>query len=153
MVPIVLVEDDGPLRFLIRHWIENRIYDAEVIEESTLLGAIKTIKNRRGEPIMMVLLDLNLSDYKGLNTLHILKKEFPHMPVVVITGGEVDVNEALEAGADDYLRKPFNEQDVYMACRDQMNVERIRAEVDRMRRLVGDIALEIKEQALERARR
>ncbi len=149
MFKILVIEDDHSLRFLMCHWLENLIHDIEITEVSTLLAGIQAAKNvRPGEQQFgLALLDLNLQDYKGLNTLRIFKGEFPNMPVIVVTGGNVDITDAIEVGADDFLSKPFEERELY----ERVVVAKVRAEVDRMRRLVGDIAQEERRKALERA--
>ena len=61
----------------------------------------------RRENIDVVLLDLSLSDTKGLATLHAVRAEFPRIPIVILTGldNEAVANEAMQQGAQDYLVK------------------------------------------------
>src|SRR6185436_6114277 len=56
----------------------------------------------------VVLLDLGLPDLDGRETLRMLRAVSP-VPIIVVTaaGGETDMVRALDAGADDYIVKPF----------------------------------------------
>ncbi|MBD0739286.1 DNA-binding response regulator [Streptomyces sp. CBMA29] len=56
-----------------------------------------------------VLLDLGLPDMDGIDVARALRAEFPGLLVVVLTarGDDIDVVAGLDAGADDYLTKPF----------------------------------------------
>lgn len=61
-------------------------------------------------PFDLVFLDYALPDFRGTDLLKLIKRFFPSMTVVLITGqGSEDVAiEALQGGARDYLRKPIN---------------------------------------------
>ena len=66
--------------------------------------------------LALVLLDLNMPEMNGLEVLHRRKAEglHPHIPIVLVTteGTEEDEARGREAGAWDYLRKPFQPADV-----------------------------------------
>ena len=57
-----------------------------------------------------VILDLGLPKISGMEVLHWLRKRLPALPVLILTAcdGVEDRVEGLNAGADDYLTKPFN---------------------------------------------
>lgn len=57
----------------------------------------------------LVLLDLSLPDIDGLEVCRALRVAHPSLPIVMLTarGDEVDVIVGLDAGADDYIAKPF----------------------------------------------
>ncbi|MFQ5584551.1 MAG: response regulator, partial [Calditrichia bacterium] len=64
--------------------------------------------------IEIVILDFNLPDADGLSVLHELKKLNPDVKVLLTSGFAVDesINKALDAGALDFIRKPFNRQQI-----------------------------------------
>jgi DNA-binding response OmpR family regulator len=66
-----------------------------------------------------VLLDLGLPDGDGLSLLRRLRHHYPGLPVLIITAkGSVDERIAgLDAGADDYLVKPFHHRELLSRCR------------------------------------
>jgi two-component system, OmpR family, response regulator QseB len=101
---LLLVEDDLDLGNGIRIalseqgmsavWV-RRLADAERPLRSTLFD--------------LVLLDLGLPDGDGLDLLARLRREFPNLPVIVLTARHAldDRLRGLDGGADDYLVKPF----------------------------------------------
>lgn len=64
----------------------------------------------REKNIELVLLDLNMPEISGLEFLELLKKEFPEIDVVIVSGEATFANatEALRHGVRDFLRKPYN---------------------------------------------
>ena len=101
---ILVVEDDGPLaRFLDRTL-------REATHEVQLAGDGSTALSLLGPSLDLVLLDRNLPDGDGLNVLHILRQNYPNLPVLMLTAraGTDDTVKALHSGADDYLTKPFS---------------------------------------------
>lgn len=103
-MPLVLiVEDEEPIRRFLRATLEAnhyRVKEAGTAREGTLL-AVTTYPD-------VVLLDLGLPDGDGLNVTRAIRKE-SRTPIVVLSarGQESDKVAALDAGADDYLTKPF----------------------------------------------
>lgn len=101
---LVLVVEDEPqmLRFL-RASLSS--HDFRVLEASTAAEAVATATTNTPE---LVLLDLGLPDLDGIELTRRLR-EWTRVPIIVISarGREEDKVEALDAGADDYLTKPF----------------------------------------------
>lgn len=106
-VPGVLVVDDEPLvRSLLRDALAAR---ARVVEAEDAEQAIEILQGRARETIDLALVDHVLPKRSGLELLQITKREWPWLPVVLITGfgSEELVLKALRGGASDYLRKPI----------------------------------------------
>jgi diguanylate cyclase (GGDEF)-like protein/PAS domain S-box-containing protein len=63
-----------------------------------------------GNPIELILLDLNMPEISGLEFLELLKTDFPEIDVVIVSGEATFSNatEALRNGVSDFLRKPYN---------------------------------------------
>ncbi|GDX80044.1 DNA-binding response regulator [Deltaproteobacteria bacterium] len=102
--PLVLVvEDDPPLRRFLCTALAAHQY--RVIEAQTLGEALVAVTTHNPEA---VLLDLGLPDGEGLS-LVLAVREWSTLPILVISarGREADKIGALDAGADDYLTKPF----------------------------------------------
>jgi len=100
---VLLVEDDEPVRELIASYLTREGFS--VREAATAPDGIRELRRE----FDVVVTDLNLPDVKGTELVRATKSRWPGTQVVVITGIR-DSNlaaEALEAGADRYLYKPF----------------------------------------------
>ncbi len=102
--PVILVIDDEPA---IRHFLRATLatHGYELIEAEDGAGGIALVASRQPA---IVLLDLGLPDIDGLEVTRRLR-EWTKVPIIVLSarGQERDKVAALEAGADDYLTKPF----------------------------------------------
>jgi DNA-binding response OmpR family regulator len=67
----------------------------------------------------VVLLDLGLPDMDGLDLCRMLRRQLPTTPIVMLTarGSETDIVVGLDAGADDYLVKPFRLAELFARLR------------------------------------
>ena len=104
MNTILIVEDDAPLRRALRTSLRARdlvVHEAGSGEEALVLAA-----DRRPD---LVLLDLGLPGIDGIETIARLRT-FTDAPVIVLTARDrpADKVAALDAGADDYVTKPFD---------------------------------------------
>ncbi len=102
--PLVLVVEDEPqLRRFLR--VSLGAHDHRVVEAETAREAAQLIASHNPE---VVLLDLGLPDGDGIELTRQLRT-WTGVPIVVLSarGREADKVEALDAGADDYLTKPF----------------------------------------------
>ncbi len=112
--PLVLVVEDEPqMRRFLRAALGahgHRVLEAATAAEGTLLA---TTHNPD-----IILLDLGLPDMDGLELTARLR-EWSAKPIIVISarGREEDKVEALDAGADDYLTKPFGTQELLARMR------------------------------------
>jgi len=101
---ILVIEDEPPIRKFLRISLESHGY--VIIESDT---AAKGIGSAIAEPPDAVILDLGLPDQDGLDVITRLR-EWSRVPIIVVSarGREADKVTALDAGADDYLTKPFS---------------------------------------------
>jgi two-component system KDP operon response regulator KdpE len=101
---ILVIEDEAPIRRFLRVSLANENY--EVAEAET---AEKGIKLAASLPPDLILLDLGLPDLDGMEVIRRLR-EWSTVPIIVLSarGRENDKVSALDAGADDYLTKPFS---------------------------------------------
>lgn len=99
----LVVEDDAPLRAFLRTALSAHGY--RVVEAATLGEARIAVTTCNPE---VLLLDLGLPDGDGLDLVRQVR-EWSRLPIIVISarGREADKIAALDAGADDYLTKPF----------------------------------------------
>ncbi len=105
---ILVVEDEKDIRELIRFNLQKEGYEAIGAEDAN--EALLTLRNDVG--VDLILLDLMLPGLQGEEFLRLLKSEkrFATIPVIIITAksGEKTMVDNLNAGADDFLTKPFS---------------------------------------------
>ncbi len=101
---LLLVEDDALLGKSVQRGLSDAGHDCEWVTEGD-----RAVRQARAAPYDVIVLDLMLPDISGLEVLRRLRADKNETPVLVLTAlGSVDerVN-GLNAGADDYLVKPF----------------------------------------------
>ncbi len=101
---ILLIEDEPQMRRFLRITLQGhgyRLVEAETGQEGLMQAATRNPD--------VVLLDLGLPDLDGLEVTKRLR-EWTHTPIIVISAREQEQDKvkALDAGADDYLTKPFS---------------------------------------------
>ena len=112
--PVALVIDDEPqIRRLLRVTLEANGY--RVFDAATGQDGVAQAAQRRPD---VVLLDLGLPDLEGTEVLKRLR-EWSRVPVIVLSvrDREDDKVAALDAGADDYVTKPFNSAELLARLR------------------------------------
>lgn len=104
MARIVLIEDDVEIRRLVASALSGSGHDVESAS-AAMAGLELAVKSRPD----VVLLDLGLPDLDGSELLRMIRA-ISDVPVIVITarGADEIVVKTLDAGADDYLVKPFS---------------------------------------------
>ena len=110
---ILLIEDDPALRRALRTTLRSR--DFEVLEAAT--GETALVVAADGRPDV-VILDLGLPDLDGLDVLRRLRA-FSDVPVIVLTARDEQSEKvrSLDAGADDYVTKPFDTEELLARIR------------------------------------
>ena len=101
---IVIIEDELPIRRFLRASLTPTHY--RMTESGTGVDGLKTIAREKPD---IVILDLGLPDMDGVQLVRQLR-EWSDVPVIVLSARdqEQDKVAALDAGADDYLIKPFS---------------------------------------------
>ena len=101
---LLLVEDDSMVGEAVRRGLRQQGHAVDWVHDAE--GASDAL---RGEPYDLVLLDLGLPDRSGLEVLRRLRRDEDRVPVLIVTAQDAVSSrvEGLDAGADDYLVKPF----------------------------------------------
>jgi DNA-binding response OmpR family regulator len=104
MAAILLIEDDHRIREALARALASRGH--EVRSSATGLAGVE---DALGDPVDLVVLDLGLPDVDGLDVLKMIRSVSP-VPIVIATArdDEAEIVRALDAGADDYVVKPFS---------------------------------------------
>ena len=105
---ILVVEDDAPVRSLIATTLKT--HDYKYLSAQNGAGAITEVLSHNPD---VVLLDLGLPDMDGVDVIRKIRS-WSNMPIIVISARTEDSDkiEALDAGADDYLTKPFSVEEL-----------------------------------------
>ena len=107
MTTILIVDDEPPILDLVRFTLEDA--DVRIVEASD--GAEALLVARREKPDL-ILLDLQMPKLTGLEVCRQLRRDaaFSRTPIVMLTAAsqEADRARGREAGADEYLTKPFS---------------------------------------------
>ncbi len=102
---ILVVDDDDVLRDSLVEQLS--LYEEfDIAEDST---AAKGVQRARNEPLDLVIMDVGLPDMDGREAVKLMRKSGFKAPVIMLTGqdSESDTILGLEAGANDYVTKPF----------------------------------------------
>lgn len=104
---ILIIDDCQSARETLRIILRNTY---EVILTATAHEGLRMLS----EDISLVFLDIMLPDLNGLEVLKQIKNNHPSIPVVIITafGTEEACINALRLGARDYIKKPFNSEEI-----------------------------------------
>ncbi len=150
-IPTVLVIDDEPqIRRLLRVTLEANGY--KVLDAATGREGIAETAQRQPD---VVLLDLGLPDLEGIDVVRRIR-EWSRVPVIILSvrNSEDDKVSALDAGADDYVTKPFHSGELLARLRAALRHSRpdaaeavVRAgevEIDLARRVVHKCGQEVK---------
>jgi len=102
---IAIIDDDGAIRTALGRALRMENYEVELFEDG--LSALKAIQLRAPNAII---LDLQLPDIDGLEVCRRIRKAGDVTPILMLTARDAvnDRVEGLDAGADDYLVKPFD---------------------------------------------
>src|SRR5476649_294153 len=142
---LLVIDDEVQIRRLLRLTLESAGYRVREAENGSL--GLNEAAVRRPDAIV---LDLSLPDLGGLDVLRRLR-EWSQIPVLILSvrGGEADKIAALDAGADDYLTKPFSGGELLARIRVLLRRAQPPGEVSIAR--FGDIEVDFAKRAVSRA--
>jgi two-component system, OmpR family, KDP operon response regulator KdpE len=136
---ILLVDDDPKLRLALHRTLQMLGFD--ITEASNGEQALRESHNQRFDA---VLLDMNMPGMGGIETCRALRRSAPRLQILMLTvrDSEADKVQALDAGADDYVTKPFSIPE--LAARLRAAVRRATAGLPETPKtiVIGDIAID-----------
>jgi len=111
---ILVVDDDARLRTLLSRFLGERGFRVTVAADAAAARGLLRVT----EPDLMVL-DVTMQGESGLALTHALRREGRTTPILLLTarGAPDDRIEGFEAGADDYLPKPFDPRELELRLR------------------------------------
>lgn len=104
---ILVIEDDETMRSALK-----RIFESEGMVVKTAADGTQLSTVLDDNPIDLIILDIGLPWINGLELAKLLKEheDLKEIPLIFVSGktSEFDVKRGFEAGADDYIKKPFD---------------------------------------------
>jgi len=102
---VLITDDDADIRRVLKNTLTTLGFDAA--EASNGEQALKEIE---AHPVDVVLLDVNMPGMGGIEACRQIRKKAPRLQILMVTvrDREDDKIKALDAGADDYITKPFS---------------------------------------------
>lgn len=137
---IFIVEDEAQIAGLVKDYLVSSGFSAAV--ENNGAKVIERIKNEKPD---LMLLDIMLPGKDGLTILKEIRL-FSDMPVIIVTAriDEIDRLIGLDAGADDYICKPFSPREV---------VARVKSLLRRTKRSFHDVQIKVGDIILDTSKR
>jgi two-component system, OmpR family, KDP operon response regulator KdpE len=126
MTRVLVVDDEGPIARALAINLRARKYEVDVAPDGRT--ALAAAADRHPD---IVLLDLGLPDLDGLEVIAGLRG-WTDVPIIVLSARQdsTDKVEALDAGADDYVTKPFGMDELLARLRAALRRGQVAAEVD-----------------------
>jgi two-component system phosphate regulon response regulator OmpR len=106
---ILVVDDDGRLRDLLRRYLSEQGFNVTAVEDANAMD-----KAWQREHFDLLVLDLMMPGEDGLSVCRRLRGAHNNTPIIMLTAKAEDIDRivGLEMGADDYLSKPFNPREL-----------------------------------------
>ena len=100
---LLVVEDEGQIGLVLNMILSERNFDLDYV--SSLLDAQEYLEKNKPS---LVILDNKLPDGFGVDFISYIKKKYPSIKIIMISGFSTARDVALENGADMFLEKPFS---------------------------------------------
>ena len=112
MARVLIVEDSPAMRGMLSS-IVSQLDDCEVLEVGSGFDALRSLPRER---VDLILTDINMPDINGLELISFVRSNpnFENTPVIVVSseGSSRDRDKALSLGANAYVTKPFEPDDL-----------------------------------------
>jgi CheY-like chemotaxis protein len=117
MGKLMIVDDNEGVRHLVSRWLERAGFSVSQAKDGA--EALDLIKK---DPPDIILADIRMPKINGLELARMVKREFPGTKVVLMTAysSPQTIAQAKREGVDDYLEKPFTQDQVEKTAREVM---------------------------------
>lgn len=132
---ILLIDDDERIRELIRDILQSHDYFCRTIDRGE--KALEIIKDDEYD---LILLDVNLPGKSGIELIPDFKHYAPDSPIIMITGF-ADIDDAVKAmklGSFDYIKKPFNKEELLLSIEKGLRWQNILIENSELKQEINE---------------
>ncbi len=117
---IMVVDDDKDFLHFVKKTLEHEGFKVITVDRGE--KAIESIKEDHPD---LLILDVNMPGISGLETLNVLRQKLSYTAVIFVSANDKpeDVIKGLDAGADDYIRKPFDVRELISRVKAKLRVK------------------------------
>jgi len=136
---VLVIDDEPPIRKLLRVGLSAHGY--QTVEASSGKSALELLHE---QPPDLVILDLGLPDMQGHELLRTMRARNDSVPIVVLSSRDDETGkvQALDAGADDYVTKPFGMDELLARMRAALR-HQLQTHGERPIFRVGDLSVDL----------
>ena len=114
---VLIIEDEGEMCLVLNIFLDGE--EMELDHVNNLLAADEYLKI---EQPSVIILDNQLPDGFGVDFITYIKKNYPSIKIIMISGFDASARDvALENGADFFLEKPFTKDQLYRSIKTLLN--------------------------------
>jgi two-component system OmpR family response regulator len=114
---ILIIEDEGEMCLVLNILLSDENFELQHVKSLKAAGAYLA-ENKPS----LIILDNKLPDGYGIDYISFLKKNYPSIKIIMITGYDASAKDvAIENGADIFLEKPFTRQQLFDAVTSLLN--------------------------------
>ena len=115
---VLLVEDNENLGYMLKEYLTMKYFQMDWVKSAN--EAMIFLKNNKTD---LVILDVGLPDLDGFQLAQWIKKDYPTIPFLFLTARvlKIDVLKGFNLGAEDYIKKPIDEEELVMRIKAILN--------------------------------
>ena len=119
MTVILIADDDAAMAALLDKGLRRAGFETRVVGDG-----VSAVEGSRSEDVGLVLLDVGLPDVDGVGAMVMMRALRPTLPILLVTGHDTsaDVLRGFESGADDYITKPFEFDELVARVRSRLRI-------------------------------
>src|SRR5579863_2734050 len=144
---VLIVDDEQSIRVSLRTILSNIGF--EIVEAARGEEALSLVRTTQFD---VVLLDINMPGIGGVEVCRMMRKESARLPIVMLTvqGSEDRKVEALDAGADDYITKPFQLRELIARLKAAVRRNKVSKDGKKSVIVIGDVSLDFDRHLVEK---
>lgn len=120
---VLVVDDSATMRSLLASTLEE-VDGIQTVEASNGFEALKALPMH---PFDLILTDINMPEINGLEIVHFIKNNpsYRKIPLIIISTehGQADIQKGLALGAQKYITKPFDPEQVKKTVKEILNLK------------------------------